>query len=92
LRKAFNQLGGERDHLAEIGMNDDRSQHLVVIGHFAILVMARHAVLAVNLLGGEVFDPVQGDQVTVFEVDIIFKDLAALRLAEDFWFCAKGAD
>jgi hypothetical protein len=52
--------------------------------------MARHAVFAVNLLGVEVLDPVQGDQVTAVELDIILKNLAALHLAEDVF--EQGAD
>jgi len=55
----------------------------MVVGRFAIAVMTRHALFAVNLLGMEVFDPVQGDQVTAFQVDIIVQDLAALRHAEE---------
>jgi hypothetical protein len=39
--------------------------------------------IAVDLVGPEVFDAVQRHQVTAFEEDIRLEDLAALQLAED---------
>jgi hypothetical protein len=64
-------------------VDEDRGQHLVVVGNVAGLVPATQAVIAVDLLGPEVFDAVQGHQVTAFEEDIPLQDLATLQLAED---------
>jgi len=40
-------------------------------------------VIAVNLLGAEVFDAVEGHQVAAIEEDILLQDLTALKLAEE---------
>jgi hypothetical protein len=64
-------------------MNENGAEHLVVVGHFAVVVVARHAVVAMDLLGAEVFDPVQGNQVMAVKEDVVLKDLAALQLTED---------
>ena len=36
-----------------------------------------------DLLGTEVFDAVQGNEITTIEVDIVFENLGALELPED---------
>ena len=54
----------------------------MVVADVPILVVARHAVVAVDLLGAEVFDAIKGDEVTALEVDVVLKDLPALQLAE----------
>jgi hypothetical protein len=64
-------------------MNDGSAQHLVVVGDFAVTVMAGHAVVAVDLPGGEVFYPIQGDEITTFEEGIFLQNLTALQLPED---------
>ena len=55
----------------------------MVVRNTAVLVRAGHAVVAVNLLGAEVFDAIEGHQVAAIEGDILLQDLTALKLAED---------
>ena len=52
------------DDLGEVGVDEHGPQHLVVVTGRAVLVLARHTLGAVDLGGAEVFDPIQGDQVT----------------------------
>src|SRR5205085_2040675 len=73
------------DDFSEVRVDDDRAEHLVVVGNGAVPVRSRHAIIAVNLLGGEVFDAVESHQVTAFEEDILLQDLTALYLAKDIF-------
>jgi hypothetical protein len=77
-----NRLGRQGDDLGEVRVNEGGSQHLVVVRHFAVVVLAAQAVLTVDLVGTEVFDPVQGQQVTALQEEVVLQNLAALQLAE----------
>jgi hypothetical protein len=79
----LDRLGGQGDDFREVRVDEDRAEHLVVVGNVAVLVMAGHAVVAVDLVGAEVFDAIEGHQVAAIEEDILLQHLAALELAED---------
>ncbi len=64
-------------------MDEDRCQHLVVVLRRAAVPLSRQALLAVDLVGAEVFDAVQANQVTAAQKDERLEDLAPLELAED---------
>jgi hypothetical protein len=75
---ALDGLRGQGDDLRKIRVDDDRPQQLVVVGNLAVSVRAAQAVVAVDLLGAEVFHAVQRHQVAAVEEDVLLQDLAAL--------------
>src|ERR1700722_4296369 len=80
---SLNRFRRQGNDFVKVRVDDDRAEHLVVVRNFAVFVRPRHAVLAGNLGGAEVFHAVEGHQVTAFHEDIIFQNLAALELAKD---------
>src|SRR5436189_2399159 len=79
----LDRLGRQGEDLREIRVNEGGPQQLVVVADCAVLVLPRQAMVAVDLLGREVFDPIQGNQLTTFQEDKLLQDLAALQRAEE---------
>src|SRR4051794_25338897 len=79
----LDRFGRQGDHLGEVRMDDDGTEHLVVVGDLPVGVLAGHAMVAVNLPGAEVFDAVEGNQVRAAKEDMVLQDLATLQLPED---------
>jgi hypothetical protein len=80
---AVNGFGRQGNDFGEVGVDDDGAEHLVVEGNRAVVVRARHAVVAVDLLRAEVFDAVEGHQVVAVKEGVLLQNLAALHLAKD---------
>jgi hypothetical protein len=79
---ALDRLRTEGEDHRQVGVQQHRPDQLVVVRGRAVAMVRLQAVLTMHLLGAEVFDPVQGDQVATVEEDELLEHLAALQLAE----------
>jgi hypothetical protein len=79
----LDRLGRQRDHLLDVGMHDHRPQHLVLVGHAAVLVLLHLTGLAVDRRRGEISGAIQRQQVGAGVENERLQGLAPLQLAED---------
>ena len=83
----LNRLRRQRNHLLEIGVDEHRGEHLMFVGHRAVLVLLHLARWTVNLLRREVSGAIQRQQVAAVVELEGFQGFAALQLAKHV---AKG--
>src|ERR1700693_6147807 len=80
---ALNGYRSQGDDFGKVGMDQDGPQQLVVVGNGPVAMLARHTMGTVDFVRAEVFDAIQGHEVTAAEENIVLQNLAPLQLAKD---------
>src|SRR4051794_9150197 len=71
------------DNFFVVGMDQNGSQHLMIVGDFAVAAFLLQAGRAMDVFGRKIGDAIQGQQIMALKKGERFEGLAALQLPKD---------